>query len=317
MAALAKGYAALDDAALGQAFDRVAEIGDLKRVAAAGGRLLAHDTLIRPWIFLYGRALAIQGRWAEAAEAFDHPTVRNRLGNPKYVRARAIALAAVGRAQEAVQAIDEAQGCNPSPGLEGLREAVADLAALADREAELDGWPEARRLARAWIAVGLPERAAPLLARIRAALAEDDLVDWAELALQASLAEEVLETLETAQGAARETPQGRTLTAAAGVLSSRPSATIAADEPRPRFWRAIAAERRGDLVAAITDLCALADAWPLDLEVRRALARSVGKSVLQDVRPSFAPGGDGRIVNTVPFFNELDMLRLHLEEMSP
>jgi beta-1,4-mannosyl-glycoprotein beta-1,4-N-acetylglucosaminyltransferase len=89
------------------------------------------------------------------------------------------------------------------------------------------------------------------------------------------------------------------------------------DEPGPRFWRAIASERMGDLDAAIVDLCGLADTYQEDYVIRCSLARCVGKSVLEATRPRFAPGGAGRIVNVVPFFNELDLLRLHLEEMAP
>jgi beta-1,4-mannosyl-glycoprotein beta-1,4-N-acetylglucosaminyltransferase len=43
----------------------------------------------------------------------------------------------------------------------------------------------------------------------------------------------------------------------------------------------------------------------------------MGKAVLAEARPSFTPGRTGRIVNLVTFFNELDLLRLHFEEMAP
>ncbi|HEY5410830.1 MAG TPA: hypothetical protein VIJ94_08885, partial [Caulobacteraceae bacterium] len=64
-------------------------------------------------------------------------------------------------------------------------------------------------------------------------------------------------------------------------------------------------------------LADLSEDFKRDLNIRAALARCVGKAVLAKTRPSFAPGRTGRIVNVMPFFNELALLRLHLEEMAP
>ncbi|HEX4095780.1 MAG TPA: hypothetical protein VHX64_03580, partial [Caulobacteraceae bacterium] len=316
---LAERYRGLDDEALVQVFERAAGARDLKRIVAAGEPLFARGALIRAWIYLYGRALAAQGRRAEAAEAFDHPAVRNRSGNPKYVQARALALAAVGRHAEAGLSLDQARADNPKLGLEDLRQTIAVLEALADREADLDQWPDMRRLAEAWLAVDAKDRAAALLSRVAGRLTETDLLDWAALALRVCAPEEVLDVLENVGGPDRTTPRWRTLTCAAATLCDpiRPPKDMPGDEPGPRFWRAIASERMGDLDAAIVELCALADTYREDYVIRCSLARAVGKSVLAATRPRFAPGGAGRVINIVPFFNELDLLRLHLEEMAP
>ena len=57
---------------------------------------------------------------------------------------------------------------------------------------------------------------------------------------------------------------------------------------------------------------------PLDRDIRRALARTVGIKVLDMVRPTLAAAGAGprRIFNLVPFYNEFTMLRMRLEEMA-
>lgn len=318
-AELAERYRGLDNAALMQVFGRAAQARDLKRIAAAGEPLFARGALIRAWIYLYGRALAAQGRRAEAAEVFDHPAVRHRSGNPKYVQARVLSLAAIGRHAEAGQSLDQAAVENPKLGLEDLRQTIAVLEALADREADLEQWADMRRLAEAWLAVDARDRAASLLSRVARRLAQTDLLDWAALALRVCPPEEVLAVLDDMQGAERALPRWRTLACAAATLSDpiRPIRDMPVDEPGPRFWRAIASERAGDLDTAIVDLCELADTYREDYVIRCSLARSVGKSVLEATRPRFTAGGAGRIINVVPFFNELDLLHLHLEEMAP
>ena len=114
----------------------------------------------------------------------------------------------------------------------------------------------------------------------------------------------------------------RTLVLAANVLSGTQSARVSGHDgsvegKSHRAWRALAAERSGDLHHATVERCAMADAFKHDLAVRQALARCVGKAVLAEVRPSFKPGRTGRLINLVTFSNEFELLRLHLEEMAP
>ena len=319
---LARDVAGLDTDSLHQIFTRAVSFGDLKRIALAGPALIRQNRLTRGDLFMLGRALVAQGRLEEAAEIFDHPWISGH-ASARYAVARARTLAALGRLAPARAALD---GAPPSPIIEDLRETISSVMELTDRE--LQGWSEIAKLATGYLALGLTGPAAALLAPALAEadageLAPAERLDLAALALQAGLADQVaayLRAIPRAKGLGR--PR-RTLTAAASAMAADqvreapPAAPAETPGKALGFWRALENEAHNDLEGAIAQLSALADDFKLDLEIRAALARCVGKSVLAETRPSFQPGRTGRIINVMPFFNEVALLRLHLEEMAP
>lgn len=72
----------------------------------------------------------------------------------------------------------------------------------------------------------------------------------------------------------------------------------------------------GDPARAVLELGRMSLAYKRDADIRGALALSVGRAVLQQVRPAFLPGRTGKIVNLVMFSSEFMLLRMRLEEMS-
>ena len=322
---LARHYAALDADAQRRIFTRAFLCGDLKRVALLGPGLLRARQLIRPEIFVLGRALAAWRRWTEAAEVFEHPWISAR-PNPKYAIARAATLAAVGRMPEALASLDVA---DQTPLVEALRATISKVAALADPDSGPRSWDDIAELATAYLTLGLPDQAASHLAKVMAAdpsdapMTVENRLDLAGLALEAGLANQVAGYLAAMPEATRPRPGWDALTAAADALGDSPrprraaTMTQEASSKSQRVWRALESEAHGELDEAIAQLCGLAEDFKLDLEIRFALARCVGKAVVAETRPMFAPGGTGRFVNVMPFFNELDLLRLHLEEMAP
>lgn len=322
---LARAYAALDADARRRIFTRASACGDLKRVALTGLELHREGRLIRHEMFMLGRALAAWGRWTEAAEVLDHPWISGH-SNPKYAVARILALAAVGRLQDA---LDGSGAANPSPLLKTLRAAVSSVIALAAPAGNPRTWDHIAELATAYLELGLIDQAAPLLAEAMAgdpsdvAMTVEHRLDLAGLALRAGLAKQVAGYLAAIPEATRPNERRDALAAAADALADlsrpRPAATVVPDAAvkSQRVWRALESEARGEFDEAVAQFCGLADDFKRDLEIRHALARCVGKAVIAQAQPTFAPGRTGRIVNVMPFFNELDLLRLHLEEMAP
>ncbi len=322
---LARAYAALDPDSRRRIFTRACACGDLKRVALTGLELHREGRLIRHEIFMLGRALAASGRWTEAAEVLDHPWISGH-AKPKYAAARILALAAVGRFQDA---LDGSGAAKPTPLLQTLRAALSSVIVLAAPHGGPETWGGIAELATAYLELGLPDQAAPLLAKAMAGEPSDlsmrveHRLDLAALALRAGLATQVAGYLAAIPEAARPNAKWDALAAAADALaagsSPRPAAAMVADAAvkSQRVWRALESEARGELDQAVAQFCGLADDFKRDLEIRYALARCVGKAVIAQARPRFAPGRTGRIVNVMPFFNELDLLRLHLEEMAP
>jgi hypothetical protein len=79
---------------------------------------------------------------------------------------------------------------------------------------------------------------------------------------------------------------------------------------------ALELEAAGSLDVAIERLGQLSAAYPLDATIRAALARCVGRSVLETVRPRLERKSTGRIVNLLPFYDEFTMFRMRLHEMA-
>ena len=326
-AELAAQFEHLPTDQLHKVFARAVACRDLKRLALSGLPLLHQGQLRRPSIFLLARALCAQGRHAEAADALERPIMLRR-AKFRHVELLASALAADGRLEQALEVVDQAIAAHPEFLLEPLRKTLSRTGELAAQEAALANWTEIVELVRGYLELGLVVRAAELLRRTMSnaattlGLSFADQLQLAELALEAGAADDALAYVETIPESQRTDERGRAIAVAAAALASRPGGAAtpgaARDEsPSLRFWRAVENESRGELDDAIRRLCALAEEFKLNEGIRSTLARCVGKLVLSEVRPSFQPGRTGRIVNVMPFFNELGLLRLHLEEMSP
>ena len=67
-----------------------------------------------------------------------------------------------------------------------------------------------------------------------------------------------------------------------------------------------------DFIEAILRLSHLADESPRDAEVRFTLSHCVGESLLSEVKPRFRRTGKARFVNVLTFWNEIELLKLHL-----
>jgi tetratricopeptide (TPR) repeat protein len=130
---------------LTRARDRFA-VGDYRGTVVCCEQLIVEGRPFADAFHLLGVALAMLGQPDRALEAFDQALVRN----PRYLEAlvhRALALSALGRAEEAEAALAQAAHLAPPP-VDGLPAVVA--AQLANRHAEL---------ARAYEEAGQPLRA--------------------------------------------------------------------------------------------------------------------------------------------------------------
>lgn len=117
---------------LGRARDRFA-VGDYRGTLFCCEQVVAQGQPFADAFHLMGVALAMLGQPDRALEAFDQALVRN----PRYLEAlvhRALALSALGRADEAQGALAHAAHLTPPP-VAGLPAVVA--AQLANRHAEL------------------------------------------------------------------------------------------------------------------------------------------------------------------------------------
>jgi len=117
---------------LARARDRFA-VGDYRGAVLCCEQVIAQGHPFADAFHLMGVALAMLGQPERALEAFDQALLRN----PRYLEAlvhRALALSALGRAEEAQGALAHAASLTPPP-VQGLPAVVA--AQLANRHAEL------------------------------------------------------------------------------------------------------------------------------------------------------------------------------------
>ncbi|OJU10103.1 MAG: hypothetical protein BGN86_01515 [Caulobacterales bacterium 68-7] len=142
-----------------------------------------------------------------------------------------------------------------------------------------------------------PEAAEPLIAAVRAVApdGEDLAALEIERALRAGRAEEARAVVE-ARGARAD---GRDLA----------------------YLSALATEASGDRAQAIRDLGPLSSRFDRDHDIRSALARFCGEDVLARRPLTFAPsrastGDRRRVINLIPFNNEMTMLDTRLREMA-
>jgi beta-1,4-mannosyl-glycoprotein beta-1,4-N-acetylglucosaminyltransferase len=324
--AIAQACEAMSLEELRQMVGRAVQVRDLKRAAVATQAMPAAEPILRAQSYLTGQALLGRGRCAQAALALTRGHAGSEAPNVRYVLARIRALAGAGNLHEAHEVAQAARAQFPTQNLQGLPEALDTIHGLAPREPKMTVWAHYRPLAEAFVLLDLDKDARRLLERASRRLGlrldGEDLLSWARLALCVLPPEVVAERLEQSPATPRGDDRWRVLDTAARALAEppMPPGTGEAGPPEDRYlrlWRALAKERRGDIDGAIVQLCDMAEDGQTDVLVRAALARSIGRLVLDKVRPRFAPGRTGRMINLLPFYNELSMLRLHLEEMAP
>ncbi len=330
MPALAERCEALylqDPGALQAQLEQARRCGDLKSIEVAAGVLRRHDALGAEGLVSLIRALMVQQRYAEAADALDDPLVRD-LGSARIVYARPLALAGSGRFEAALEAADKALLARPGhPSTEALRDRLKLLIVLRGRQDELRDRSEILALLDGYFDFALWEDAAAFLRgllreEVSAQLKPFTRLRLTEAALQVCPPREVKDYLGLVSDRPKFPERREALAVACDVLTAAAAAHCGAEPSAVsdrglRIWRALACEAAGDFPNAIRQLSALAEEDKRDGEIRGALARVVGRRVLEQVRPRFAPGGSGRIVNLVVFNDEFALLRMHLEEMAP
>jgi beta-1,4-mannosyl-glycoprotein beta-1,4-N-acetylglucosaminyltransferase len=315
---------ARDRDAFRRVFDSAVRCGDLKTIVLLGDILGRHDAHDWETRIAHAGALLQQESYEAAAAAFE-PLRALRSARVVYGRARA--LAGAGRLDDALTAAEEAVQARPGhPLCEALRDRLRTMIPLHERRLALKTWGEIHGLFDDYMELGLKAEARTLLARVMADPAATELsiaqrLGAAELALRVCPPEEVRAYLRRLPS--KYPDRAKAIEIAADVLSGGGRQHCAAAEPPAdaekalRVWTALACEAAGELPRAIRQLSPLAEEFKRDPDIRGALARTVGRAVLDQARPRFAAGGAGKIINLVMFNNEFALLRMHLEEMAP
>ena len=230
-------------------------------------------------------ALLEADRFAEALAVLEAP----QAGAPAadHALALAAALAGLGRLDDAVRALGAADP-GGGPDAEALGQLLGDAATGG-----LAG-------ARAWLTLGAYDPAADALVEAVATAPADAHADLRSLLCQVLVhvspakVDELIRRCEPVLRAGRGDPDLQ----AAHCLAL-------ADAAHGQWTDAV--ERLGAPAAQVRHA----------QESRRALARCVGGAVIDQLRPRFQPRPGRRIVDVFPFFDELLILQLRLEEMAP
>ncbi len=311
-----------DPAAFRRIFESAAGRGDMKTVAVLGDILERHDAHDWNSRIAYATALLHEERYEAATAVFER---LRPLRSTRVVYGRARALAGEGRLEEALAAAEDALLARPDHALsETLRDRLLIIIPLHARRAELRNWREIHALFEGYMALGLKAQAKALLTRVMGDPASTELsiaqrLSAGELALRVCAPEDVREYVTRVPP--KYPDRSRALRTAANVLAGiaplhGETLTPEADKGL-RTWTALSHETAGDLPGAVHQLSALAEEFKRDPYIRGELARTVGRAVLEEVRPQFAAGGLGKVINLVMFNNEFALLRMHLEEMTP
>lgn len=251
--------------------------------------------------------------------------------NVKFHVSRALALVACGQIPAARDYLaSELPEGEIDKSLDALRESL-DLA-CADEEAFTSGpdWNRAWRLTAFFLSWGARRQSRRV---VECALGLPPAVEKPEysdmfrvLTLGLKLGVDI-EAIEKVLAVARSKRPAKTdlkaLALTCELERGRPFAPTAdpllTENSGLRFAHALAKQAWGDLEDATASLGRLCNEFRTDGEVRYALADCVGALVLRDAKPSFARTRRRprpRIVNVLPFYNELSLLKLHLDEMA-
>lgn len=308
--------------------ERAADERD-NRVTVAVGQVLAAQGALNTKRFQrlrVGHALVAERRWQEALELLEDPRIATP-DYPKYWAMMARVLAGLGRLKEAHRAARRALELRPD-----LYEALAlepslRVAVKLRRwfRAGGFGWENLRRLVEAYGVLDLPGEVAALLKRQLkpfpdfAPDALRDVMTVLEAAADACGPAVTLGYVQAARATLGKLDQLRALEARCLTELGRSEEALGPDQGARllRLQRALALEASGDLDGAIDRLSRLSQDSNRDLEVREALAFFVGAHVLREQPLTFGPSAERpRILNLVPFNDELLILKMRLDEMA-
>lgn len=310
---------------------RAAEDHDNRTVIAIGqvlrarGELMAKPLQKIRFISALVPALLEERRYGEALELLEDPSIANP-GHHKFWTAKARTLAGLGRVKEAHRDVREALSLEPA-----YREALALERALRTAiklkrsvQAGEAGWSGLGRLAAAYLELDLPDQARVLLKRHLkpfppiAAGERDDVLGVLKASLEVLGPEATLGYARSAEAGLGKDEGLRAIAAECLIGVGRP-AEARGDDVGGRdlkLQRALALAACGELDEAIDRLGRLSEQLREDLEVREALAWCVGLHVLHEAPLAFGPSAAApRVINLMPFNDELELLRMHLAEM--
>lgn len=265
-------------------------------------------------------------RYQEALDLLDDREVENP-GHHKYWAMKARALAGLGRLKEAHHAARE------SLALQAKHRETAALertlhAAIKLRRRFKDGdfsWAELRRLIETYLELDLAGEASSLLKRQLKPFPDiapgelDDALSVVEASIDLLGPDAAFRYAQIVKARAGKHERQRAIVSRCLIALGRAEEALGEDSGGRdlRLQRALAASQCGDLDGAIARLGRLSEEGRRDLEAREALAYCVGRRVLEDHPLAFGPPAERpRILNLMPFNDELALLHIHLAEMT-
>lgn len=241
-------------------------------------------------------------------------------------RAAATAHAALGHLSEARRAAEAA--VQKDPDLRGVKELMRLIEERGQLKARVEAggqvaWGDLSRLVEVYLALNMRAHVSRLLQRRLQHLPEPGPRDY-EAGLQLMQAALPLQgpeyVLRHAQPLAKFASDDRlkALFVECLIALGRPEDGAKIDEGGRdlRLQRALAVAGSGQIEEAVHRLGRHAVKRPKDLEVRAALGFHVGRHVLQEhPLELLQEAGPRRIFNLMPFNDEIELLKIHLEEM--
>ena len=291
-----------DPTAFIEAFERATAIRNNLAVVAACSGLRESGPLSTEHVMWLMRALTAHGQFDQAIEACV-PLGAGRALPAKLLYELAVALAGEGRFSEALAAAAQALELRPELGpAQGLRVRIEILQDLEKEGGPSGGWDQLRSRLDQYLHLRAHRAAvAALEAFLETPLAEGAVQLDAAMAV-AVAAIDLLPPDRSARLLDKVRAQGVDDQAVA---------------PLQGLLDAQQREIEGDWAGAAAQLGLLAGHADIDSAVRSALARNVGRLVLQGSNAEFVTGGKRRIFNLMPFNDEFAMLRIRLKEMGP
>ncbi len=312
-----------------QAFKQCWASRELDSCLELGMWLHRQGELTRSEAYTFSTALTVMGREAEALSIL----LDKRYSNEKawqYWLALATAFAGVGKLTEAGEALAraEAMGGKENPRTVLLSQALRRVRQSMPGAEEMSAFDEAAELVRSWLVLGLPARAVEAYGAaldrfqprsdehiIEALVLAQEVARFAGPALAADL-EALVRAYFQPLGLLRGEDEGGS---SAGETTAGESAAPAG-EPAAQLFAALAQTRQGRHQAAAARLGPAAPRFtdqssPGASTARLDLAASVGRMVIDEVKPRLRSGGPRKIVDMFLFADEFSLLRIKLEEM--
>ena len=306
-------------------FHKVWASSQLDTLLALGRWLHREGELGRAEAIRFSRALNTMGAHEQALGILSHEHYATTRSG-QYWRSLAAALAGVGQLRHAADALARAQaiGGDDSPSKASFADALLRARQSTWGGEPVSSWAAAAELISAYLVLDLPARAAEALG---AAL--DSLSPGSD--------EELIETLVSAQDILRYAAPDLAGEFAAsmrgrlrrlGLLRGEPAIAASAPQtatdppaaPAAQLFLALADAREGRHGAAAARLGPLTSRFAGEAArgaetAQLDLARSVGRMVIDEVKPTFDAGGPRKIVDMFCFSDEFTLLRIKLEEM--